>query len=204
MSLAGGQRERTDRSRVARLAYPAGMDRPRPHEAEMEQTQAGLRPAGDGWYVLNVADAFAIADDRGHSFRLHRKGETAGYGMNITVLEPGQASSLYHAESNQEDFLVLLGECIALIEGEERLLRQWDFFHAAPWTEHTFVGAGDGPCAVLMVGQNAPDEKVVYPVDETAAEHGAGAVRETWDPAEAYPEAGWERPEPARRPWPPR
>src|SRR5512139_1506410 len=110
------------------------MERPRPQEAEMEPTEAGLRPADDGWYVLNVTDAFAIGDDRGHSFRLNRRRETVDYGMNITVLEPGQVSSLYHAESNQEDFLVLFGECLALIEGQERRLRQWDFFHAAPWT----------------------------------------------------------------------
>jgi uncharacterized cupin superfamily protein len=180
------------------------MDRPRPQEATLEETDAGKRPQGDGWYVMNVADALAMAREGvGHSFRLGGEGSFPVYGLNVRVFEPGEVTSLYHAESNQEDFLVLMGECLLLVEGEERRLRQWDFFHAAPWTEHTFVGAGEGPCAVLMVGQRDPDEGIVYPVDETAAKHGASVERETQDPAEAYGSMGWQPPQPARRPWPP-
>lgn len=180
------------------------MDRPRLTEAALEETDAGLRPQGDGWYVLNVADAVALGgDERGHSFRLSRQDPSLAYGLNVRVFAPGQATSLYHAESNQEDFLVLSGECILLVEGEERRLRQWDFFHAAPWTEHTFVGAGDGPCAVLMIGSRDPDEGIVYPVDEVAARHDASVEREIEDPAEAYGSMGWTQPGPVRRPWPP-
>jgi quercetin dioxygenase-like cupin family protein len=69
--------------------------------------------------------------------------EFAQFGINVTVLEPGQ-TGLYHAESNQEGFLVLSGECALLVEDEERRLRPWDFFHSCPWTEHGFVGAGEG------------------------------------------------------------
>ncbi len=93
----------------------------------------------------------------------------------MTVLEPGQ-SSVYHAETNQEAFLVLAGECRLLVEGEERRLRAWDFFHSPPWTEHAFVGAGDGPCVILMVGAHSgPD--VRYPVSELAARYGASVER---------------------------
>jgi uncharacterized cupin superfamily protein len=180
------------------------MDRPRPREATFAETEGGRRPEGDGWYVLNIADAYAIAADRnGHSFRLGGEDSFPEYGLNVSVFEPGQVTSLYHAESNQEDFLVLFGECRLLVEGEERRLRQWDFFHAAPWTEHTFVGAGDGPCAVLMVGGRAPDEQIVYPVDGIAARHGASVEQETTDPAQAYGSMGWSSPEPTRKPWPP-
>jgi uncharacterized cupin superfamily protein len=180
------------------------MDRPRPTEAPLEETDHGLRPQGDGWYVLNIADAIAmVGEGRGHSFRLGGEDSFPEYGLNVRVFGPGQATSLYHAESNQEDFLVLFGECLLLVEGEERRLRQWDFFHAAPWTEHTFVGAGDGPCAVLMIGSRHPDEGIVYPVDQAAAAHGASVERETQDPAEAYGSMGWTPPSPARRPWPP-
>ena len=52
-------------------------------------------------------------------------------GINVTVLEPGQAT-LYHAESSQEAFIVLSGECRLLVEDDERLLRPWDFFHTCP------------------------------------------------------------------------
>ena len=106
-------------------------------------------------------------------------------GINIAVLEPGQ-STTYHAESAQEAFLVLAGECGLLVEGEERRLRSWDFFHSAPWTEHAFVGAGDGPCVILMAGARSPDMQVRYPVTELAARHGASVPEETSDPAQAY------------------
>ena len=110
--------------------------------------------------------------------------EFAQLGINITVLEPDQ-SSMYHAESNQEAFLVLAGECRLLVEGGERRLRPWDFFHSPPWTEHAFVGAGDGPCVILMVGAHlGPD--VRYPVSELAARYGASVEKETSDPGQAY------------------
>ena len=60
-------------------------------------------------------------------------------GINLTVLEPGRLGSLYHAEGAQENFLVLSGTCLLLIEGEERKLRTWDFVHCPPDTAHTFV-----------------------------------------------------------------
>jgi uncharacterized cupin superfamily protein len=112
----------------------------------------------------------------------------------VTVLEHGQ-SGVYHAESNQEAFLVLAGECRLLVEREERRLRAWDFFHCPPWTEHAFVGAGDRPCVILMVGARLRPE-VRYPVSELAAKYGASADEDTIEPREAY--ARFSRPEPGR------
>jgi uncharacterized cupin superfamily protein len=92
---------------------------------------------------------------------------------------------MYHGEDAQEDFLVLSGSCLLLIEGEERTLHTWDFVHCPAWTEHVFVGAGDGPCAILAIGAR-PDAGVIYPASELAQRHGAGVQRETPEPAEAY------------------
>ena len=108
-------------------------------------------------------------------------------GINIGVLAPGQAACHYHGEGEQEDFLILQGECLLLIEGEERALRQWDFVHCPDWAEHVFVGAGDEPCAILAVGTRNRGG-VVYPRSELALRHGAGVERETRDPREAYAE----------------
>ena len=110
--------------------------------------------------------------------------EFAQVGINLTVLEPGQ-TVLYHAESNQEAFLVVSGECALLVEGEERRLRPWDFFHSAPWTEHAFVGAGEGPCVILMVGARS-GPGVRYPGSELAAGYGASVAEETSDWMQAY------------------
>ena len=115
-------------------------------------------------------------------------------GVNISVLQPGQPMALYHGEEDQEDFLVLSGQAVLLIEGEERPLQQWDFVHCPPWTEHIVVGAGDGPCAVLAVGARQ-HEGVVYPVSELALRFEAGATVERRRGAEgdagASPYAGF-------------
>ena len=110
-------------------------------------------------------------------------------GYSLAVLEPGKPSGMYHAESGQEDFPVLSGECIAIVEEQERVLRQWDFLHCPPWTKHVFVGAGDGPCVVLMAGARV-DGGIVYPVSEVAARHGASVETETTSPHEAYARFG--------------
>lgn len=103
---------------------------------------------------------------------------------------------MYHWEADQEDFLVLDGEALLLIEGEERPLRRWDFVHCPPGAKHTIVGAGDGPCLVLAVGarvESTGENWGAYPVDETARRHNAGVDVETTVPKEAYARFGESR-----------
>jgi uncharacterized cupin superfamily protein len=122
--------------------------------------------------------------------------------VNVQIMAPGEPNCRYHSEPVQEDFLVLHGECIAIIDGEERRLRQWDFFHCPAGVEHVFVGAGDAPCAVLMIGSRRKDE-AHYPVNELAARYDASVSTETNRPTEAY--ADWHQYawEPTPAPWPP-
>lgn len=161
-------------------------------EAELEDSGSGLAPVTEGWFVVNVRDAeWWFSERRGARCSFESEYgdppvEFEQLAINVTVLEPGQPSGLYHSESTQEAFLVLSGECRLLVEGEERLLRPWDFFHSPPWTEHIFVGAGDGPCAILMVGYRSGNEEVVYPADEVAKKHNAAAKETTPNPREAY------------------
>jgi uncharacterized cupin superfamily protein len=159
-------------------------------EARLEDSGSGLAPVTEGWFVVNVRDAqWWFAESRGAAcWFANEYGdppvEFAQLGINVTVLEPGQ-SSVYHAESNQEAFLVLAGESRLLVEGEERRLRAWDFFHSPPWTEHAFVGAGDRPSVILMVGAHfGPEAR--YPVSELAARYGASVEKETSDPGQVY------------------
>jgi uncharacterized cupin superfamily protein len=114
-------------------------------------------------------------------------------GVNVQIIQPGVPNCRYHSEPVQEDFLVLYGECLVILEGEERPLRQWDFVHCPAGTDHVFVGAGDGPCAVLMIGCRREDA-VHYPVNETAAKYDASVREPTDDPAQAY--ADWRQ-----QPW---
>src|SRR5215207_5202825 len=110
----------------------------------------------------------------------------AQFGVRLHVLEPGEPNGLYHAENQQEAFLVLSGACRLLVEGEERLLGPWDFFHSPPGTEHIFVGAGNGPCVILMAGARLENEQLHYPVSELAARYGASVEEETSDFEQVY------------------
>ena len=163
-------------------------------EARLEDSGCGLAPATDGWFVVNVSDAewwTSEAFGSGAGFEA-RESFFPQFGINVSILQPGQPNCLYHSESQQEAFLVLAGECRLLVDGAERVLRPWDFFHCPAGTEHVFVGAGDGPCVVLMVGARSEDEQLLYPVSELAARYDASAEEETADPTQAY--ARFERP----------
>jgi uncharacterized cupin superfamily protein len=165
-------------------------------EARMEQQEAGLTAVTDGWFVVNVRDAAWVTSEKFGSVCIF-EGDDAPFeqiGYSLVVFRPGQPSGLYHREASQEDFLVLAGECLLLIEGEERRCRAWDFVHCPPSTEHIFVATGDGPCVIFMVGARAgwPEKGIVYPRSELALRHGAGVEEETTVPKEAYaPFPGW-------------
>src|SRR6266487_6205752 len=140
-------------------------------EARFDAVDSGLAPVTDGWFVVNVRDAAWLTNDAFGGrcvFEGSKPVKFTDLGITLAVLEPGKPSGMYHAESNQEDFLVLAGECLLLVEGEERPLRTWDFVHCPPGTPHVFVGAGDGPCVILFIGARRPDAQVVYRVDEVA------------------------------------
>jgi uncharacterized cupin superfamily protein len=142
-------------------------------------------PTAEGWFVVNLADTRWMMGRFGAYTLLEGTTRWPQVGVNVGVLEPGQAACMYHREAEQEDFLVLAGEALLLVEGEERRLRQWDFVHSPAWTEHVFVGAGDGPCTILAIGARA-DGRAVYPVADVALRHRAGVEQETTRPSEAY------------------
>jgi uncharacterized cupin superfamily protein len=142
-------------------------------------------PEGDGWFVLNAREARWKAGDFGAYTRFEGDARFPQVGVNIGVLDPGQPACMYHGENEQEDFLVLSGECLLLVEGQERRLRAWDFVHCPAGTEHVFVGAGDGPCTVLAIGGRTGGD-VIYPASELAQRHGAGVEQTTSSPEAAY------------------
>ena len=174
-------------------------------EAPLEAKEGGLEPAGEGWFVVNAAEARWYRDETfGASCPFEsRERPFPQIAYSLRVLEPGKPNCMYHGEEIQEDFLVLQGECLLLIEGEERRLRAWDFVHCPAWTEHVFVGAEE-PCLILMVGARLPEGTIVYPASELARKHGASVEKETNDPHEAYadlPPRRRERLPELGRPW---
>jgi uncharacterized cupin superfamily protein len=156
-------------------------------EARLEETAGGLAPATEGWFVVNVRDGRWVTNDvLGDAFIVEGDNVPFQVGYTIAVLQPGQAGGRYHHESDQEDFLVLAGECLLLIEEKERPLKAWDFVHCPPGTDHSFVGAGDGPCVIFMTGARGENKEIVYPRSELAIRHRAGVETTTSSPPEAY------------------
>jgi uncharacterized cupin superfamily protein len=178
-------------------------------EARLDQTEHGLVPKGDGWYILNLRDAvWRHADGRGAVCTVHddfenvRRSEQLGF--NPFVLAPGEAMALYHWETDQEAFLVVSGEALLIVEGEERPLRTWDFVHCPPNTRHVIVGAGDGHCVVIAVSSRARSEKpdaLGFPVDDAASRHGAGVREDTMDGGVAYADVPPREPTPYLDGW---
>jgi uncharacterized cupin superfamily protein len=159
-------------------------------ESKLETTEHGLVPKGEGWFVLNMRDAeWRHADGRGavcvvaDDFEGWRKLDQLG--VNPFVLRPGEPMAMYHWEDDQEGFLVVSGEALLVVEGEERELRAWDFVHCPPKTKHVIVGAGSGPCLVIAIGARERDT-LGFTVDEAARRRGASVGEDTTDGGVAY------------------
>jgi uncharacterized cupin superfamily protein len=185
-------------------------------EASLVEAASGFVPASEGWFVVNAAEAAWVGNpDFGWRCSFEANGPAlrespeleqvlfAQLGFRLHVLEPGKPSGLYHVESEQEDFLVLAGECLLVVEEEERRLRAWDFVHCPSGTRHVFVGT-DRPCVILMTGARSDEGTILYPLSEAAARHAAAAAAETSSPHEAYaPHPHWQPGRPATHglPW---
>lgn len=167
--------------------------------ARLEDVGSGLAPVTPGWFTVNLGEAAWLRHDAFGGrcvFESNRRvlsqrpdaepQEFTQLGCTLAVLEPGKPSGLYHAESDQEDFLVLTGECLLLIEGQERPLRAWDFVHCPAGTSHCFVGTGEGPCAIFMMGARRRPHTLHYPASPGPRAHGAAVETETDSAREAY------------------
>ncbi len=111
------------------------------HESELVRTENGLVPKGQGWFILNARDAqWWKRNGRGVLCEFEGAGVEGAadflqLGINVTVLDPDEPMSMYHYENDQEDFLVLAGEALAIVQGQERALRAWDFLHCPAGVE---------------------------------------------------------------------
>jgi uncharacterized cupin superfamily protein len=158
-------------------------------EAAPRRTKNGLVVDGEGWFVLNARESrWRSEGPLGSYCTFEGKRRFPQLGFNLSVLAPGEAMGMYHREKGQEGFLVVAGECLLIVEQQERRLRPWDYFHSPGGTEHIIVGAGDEPAILVAVGARGRGVGggIVYPVSELAARHGASVERETTSAAEAY------------------
>jgi|SRR5215210_402383 len=158
-------------------------------QARLEPVASGLAPVTPGWFVVNARDAAWVSNAHSGGVCIFESDDFVlrgrpdldeyvkpGAGFTLRVALPGRPASGYHAESVQEDFLVVYGECILIIEDEEHLLRTWDYVHCPPGTAHAFVGAGHGPCVIVGAGERDLDDETFWREDRDSAvaqRHGA-------------------------------
>jgi uncharacterized cupin superfamily protein len=158
----------------------------------------------EGWYVRNAREGqWWDRGPRGAVTPLVEDDDDQ-VGVNLFVLGPGQPMAMYHWEADQEDFLVISGEALLIVEGEEHPLRQWDFVHTPPNVSHTIVGAGSGPAAILAIGareHQGGDDWGGYPYSDLAMQYDASTEEETNDPHVAYARFPARRASPYREAW---
>jgi uncharacterized cupin superfamily protein len=156
-------------------------------------------PTTAGWFVVNARDALWLRNDMRSVCRFGGEGDAHfdDLGIGLYWLEPGKPMSLYHHEAGQEDFLVLRGECILIIEGHERSLAEWDFVHCPPRTPHTILASGAGNALVLAVGARKEKGSARYPVEAAAVRRGAGVPDASMSATDVYAGFGEPRPQPA-------
>jgi uncharacterized cupin superfamily protein len=156
-------------------------------EAELVETESGLVAEGEGWFVLNPRDAaWQTIAGGGSWLAFEAEGVPNQIGAGLHRLPKGESTGLYHRESNQEGFMVLEGECLLVVEGQERTLRRHDYFHCPPNTGHILLGASEEPCVLFVFGNRLVGVHPRYPVDATAARHGVSVAEETDDARVAY------------------
>lgn len=139
----------TDRPLALRAAEAAPRPRVTGYPADLAAKMAGRekRPLGDLFGLRN-------------------------FGVNLTRLAPGAASSLHHAHAVQDEFVYILeGEPILVSGSVERPLSPGDCAgFAAGGAPHHLVNRTDRAVVYLEVGDRLPGDSVTYPEDDLAAE----------------------------------
>jgi uncharacterized cupin superfamily protein len=157
-------------------------------------------PVTAGWFVVNAREAPWLHNEMRAICRFGGEGEAHfdQLGIGLYWVQSGRPMSLYHHEAGQEDFLLLSGEAILIVEGAERSLRTWDFVHCPPRTRHTIVATGEEPALILAVGARVEKGSARYPVEAAAIRHGAGVPDDSVTPLQTY--ARFEEPRPGPAP----
>ena len=159
-------------------------------EATVDETEHGLVATGEGWYIVNARDTrWYYVEGRTAFCDLEGDQDFPQLGIKVQVLWPGDAMAMYHWEADQEGFLVVSGEALLIVEGEERPRHAWDFVHCPPHTKHTIVGGEAGPSVVVAVGARAHDGQPDwggFTADDVARRHGASVETETTEARQAY------------------
>jgi len=136
----------------------------------IEAAAAPLRALGTG-YPEDLAGKLRGRENRtlGDLFGL------TNFGVNLTCLKPGAASSLRHSHTSQDEFVFILeGEPTLVTDAGETALRpgMCAGFRAGTGDAHTLVNRTDRDVVYLEVGDRSAGDVVSYPDDDLAAKLG--------------------------------
>ena len=111
------------------------------------------------------------------------------FGVNLTKLEPGAATSILHWHEQEDEFVhILQGECVLIEESGEVTLKAGD---CAGWKAnvpngHCIVNRSQSDVLLLEVGTRAKSERAHYPGSDLKFERDDGVVRVLHKSGEPY------------------
>jgi hypothetical protein len=174
------------------------------NEASSEETPYGRYITSDGWFVLNIADALAVRNDEkgGATYPLEpRESPFRDVGIRVPSSRRANRTRSTTPKACRKGFSCSRASARSSWRRTNGRCGSGTTSTVQPVRASVIVGAGDGPCSILMLGAR-PDVEVRYPVSEVAAKYDASAVKDTDDADEAY--ADWPGEYvPVRLSWPP-
>jgi uncharacterized cupin superfamily protein len=128
----------------------------------------------------NYPPAFKPACAGRHKTALGNAVGLSQFGVNLTKLEPGAATSILHWHEQEDEFVYILqGECVLVEEAGEVILKAGD---CAGWKAnvpagHCIVNRSNADVLLLEVGTRAKSERSHYPGADLRFERDDGVVR---------------------------
>ena len=112
------------------------------------------------------------------------------FGVNLTRIEPGQASALRHWHEQEDEFIYMLqGELVLAENGGEVVLKAGDAagFKAGSGNAHRLINRSDRDAVYFEVGTRAKTERVHYPDDDLVLVRDEQGRRYLHKSGEPYP-----------------
>ena len=114
----------------------------------------------------NYPDAFKHVVKGREKTALGNAASLSQFGVNLTRLKPGAASSLRHWHESEDEFVyILAGELVLIEDDGETIMRTGDCagFKANVANGHHLVNRTERDALYLEIGTRAPAERAHYP-----------------------------------------
>jgi quercetin dioxygenase-like cupin family protein len=109
---------------------------------------------GDDYTVLKLTDFEEMEGSGECTWRLARKSlDIEAFGMNLVDIGPGGGIPEHTEEERDQEevFIVLEGDAVAVLDGEDQAAPKGTFVRVSPQVRRTIRNDGDTPARVMIV-----------------------------------------------------